>query len=345
MKKLWVMIALILCAAIAFAGCAAPQTTTEPSPSAVESSPSAVEPSPSAVESSSEVTDAGLKKIGLCHQDQSWEMYVIEEAAIREQCEKDGVQLLTANASSDATKQMQQIETMIQSGVDAIIVVTVDGTVLEDTVKRATDAGIIVISEFIPIEAASVNILVDEYQYGYTIGQLAGEYCAKNFSGETIEAALLRMHNYVPGIERGKGMSDAFLEFFPTGKIVNDQDSVDVASAMTATEAILAANPDCRVFMCDSDDTGAIGAYQTLLAKVKPEDYAKYCVIGADGTAQGIEYVKEGGMYRGTIDIMTPQIGIQAYNALKDIKAGKTVEKVQYITIKPIDYDTAIKEY
>ena len=337
MKKLFVILALVLCVSLVFGGC----TPSQPAQSSEAAAPSEA----ASASSDSASGDLGFKKIGLCHYDQAWEMYKIMEDAVKKLADADGIELLTANASGDATKQLQQIETMIQSGVDAIFCVTVDGAVVEDAVKKAEEKGITFISLFMTVESASVNISVDEYQYGYEIGKMAGEYCAKNFPGEKIEAAKLRMFNYKPGIARGQGMEDAFLEYFPTGAIVNDQDSMDVDSAMTATEAILAANPDCRVFLCDSDDTGAIGAYEVLKSKVKEADYAKYCVIGADGTDQGIKYVKEGGMYRGTIDIQTPLIGEQCYQIIKDIKAGKTVEKTQFISIKPVTYDVAIADY
>ena len=77
------------------------------------------------------------------------------------------------------------------------------------------------------------------------------------------------MHDYRPGVQRGQGMRDAFAKEFPTGKIVSDQNSVDVETAMKATEAILQANPNVRIFMTDSDDTGAIGAYEVLESQGK----------------------------------------------------------------------------
>ena len=110
---------------------------------------------------------------------------------------------------------------------------------------------------------------------------------------------------------------------------------------MSATEAILAANPDCRVFLCDSDDTGAIGAYQALMSSVDEADYDKYVVIGADGTAKGIELTAEGGMYRGTVDLQNDKLGEQAYNIVMDLAAGKDVETPQYLNVKPVDYEAA----
>ena len=283
----------------------------------------------------------GIKKIGFLHQDATWEMYQVQEAAVKALCDEKGIELVSANPSSDPAKQLEQFESLVNSGCDAIISVTVDGTVLESAVKSAVESGVIVLSEFVPVEGASCNIEVDEYGYGVAIGSLAGKYCAEHFEGERIECALLRMFDYEPGIERARGMRDSFLELFPTGVIVNEQDSVDVESAMSATEAILAANPDCRVFLCDSDDTGAIGAYQALMSYVDPADYDKYVVIGADGTDKGFELTAEGGMYRGTVDLQNEKLGQQAFQIIMDLSEGKEVETTQYLNVLPVDYEIA----
>lgn len=286
-----------------------------------------------------------LKKIGVIHQLQSWEMYVIMQNAIEKLAKEDGVEIVTADGNNDSGKQIQAIETMMNSGVQGIICITIDGQSLEPSVQKLKEKGIFFISLFTEVPSATVNIYVDEYKYGYDIGTIAGKWAQKNFPGEALEAALLRMHDYRPGIQRGQGMREAFAKEFPTGKIVSDQNTVDVETAMKATEAILQANPNVRIFMTDSDDTGAIGAYEVLKAKVKPEDYNKYAVVGADGTSQGLKYVKEGGMYRGDVDILPAQLGIDAYNYIKDLLSGKTVDPKQYVKFLPVDYETAKAKY
>jgi ribose transport system substrate-binding protein len=286
-----------------------------------------------------------LKKIGVIHQLQSWEMYVIMQNAIEKLAKEDGVEIVTADGNNDSGKQIQAIETMMNSGVQGIICVTIDGQSLDPYVQKLKEKGIVFISLFTEVPSATVNIYVDEYKYGYFIGTLAGKWAQKNFPGEALEAALLRMHDYRPGIQRGQGMREAFAKEFPTGKIVSDQNSVDVETAMKATEAILQSNPNVRIFMTDSDDTGAIGAYEVLKAKVKPADYNKYAVIGADGTSQGIKYVKEGGMYRGDVDVLPAQLGIDAYTYIKNLIAGKTVDAKQYVQFLPVDYETAKAKY
>jgi len=320
MKKLFTCLALVLAIVMIFSACSSGASPVAQS-------------------------DSGLKKIGVVHQFQSWEMYVIMQQAIEELAKQEGVEIITADGKEDAGKQIQAIETMMNSGVQGIICVTIDGEALEPSVKKVVDKDIVFVSLFTEVPSATVNIYVDEYAYGYSIGTLAGKWAQTNFPGERLEAALLRMHDYRPGIQRGQGMRDAFTKEFPTGEIVSDQHSVDVETAMKATEAILQANSDVKIFMTDSDDTGAIGAYEVLKAKVKPEDYDKYCVIGADGTSQGIKYVKEGGMYRGDVDILPYDLGIRGYNIIKDFVAGNEVEAKQYVDFLEVDYAIANEKY
>lgn len=286
-----------------------------------------------------------VKKLGFVHQTASWTMYQVMEKAVAEKCAADGVEFSSADPNDDANKQAQQIETMINSGFDAIIFVCIDGAVLQPAAKMAKEKGVTLIPLFTSVDGTPGQILVDEYQYGYDIGAMGAKYMAENFPGERVEVGLLRMHEYLPGIERGKGMVDALKDLFPTAVVVNDQPSYDVDTAMKATEAILAGNPDCRMFLTDSDDTGAIGAYQVLKAKVKPEDYAKYCVIGADGVPQAFEYIKEGGMYRGTVALLNAQIGLDAYALAVAIANGEVAETTKWVTFEKVDFEIAKAKY
>ncbi len=326
-KRLLSIVSLMIILAVILSACGGTAASSSPAPTGSEGGAKT------------------LKKVGIVHFSQSWEIYIKMEKAIREMAAKDGVEIITADGAGDTNKQISGIDAMLAANVDGVICVTGDSDALEPSVKKLQQNGIAYISLFMSVESSTVDILVNEYDYGYAIGTLAGKWAQANFPGENLQAALLRMHDYKPGIERGKGMQDAFTKEFPTGEVVNDQHSVDVESAMKATEAILQANPDTKIFMCDSDDTGAIGANEVLKAKVKAEEQSKYCVIGADGTGQALDIIKEGGMYRGTIDIMPDQIGIQAYGLIKEYVEGKTPEKTQYIAFKPVDTALAQAEY
>ncbi len=347
MKKLSVILAVVIVAALLLSACTpvdAPAQSEKPSEQA-SAEATAAEASTSTDQA---VAPGEFKKLGLVHNVQSWQMYQVMEKAIKEKCDAAGVELVVADANGDANKQLQLIETMMNSGVNGIIVVTIDGPTLEDVAKRCTQNGVALVSMYIELENATANMLVDEYKYGYEIGKMGAQYMADNFPDEELEVALLRIHDYLPGIERGRGMEDAVKEFYPTAKIVNDQNSIDVESAMKSTEAILAGNPNTRLFLADSDDTGAIGAYEVLKAKVKPEDQPKYCVIGADGVPQAFGYIKEGGMYRGTVALNNVEIGYTAFQICADALAGKPFEKVQYCDFEEVtiaNVDEYLKQY
>ncbi|MEA5003143.1 MAG: sugar ABC transporter substrate-binding protein [Christensenella sp.] len=352
MKKLSMVLAVILVAVFMLAACT-PVDKPEQSASAQATEQSTGEAAPASASAAADKSAAPLaagefKKLGLVHNMQSWQMYQVMEKAIKAQCDAAGVELVVADANGDANKQLQLIETMMNSGVNGIIVVTIDGPTLEDVAKRCTENGVALVSMYIELENATANMLVDEYKYGYAIGEMGAQYMAENFPGEEVEVALLRIHDYLPGIDRGRGMEDALKELFPTAKIVNDQNSVDVESAMKMTEAILAGNPNTRMFLADSDDTGAIGAYEVLKAKVKPEDQAKYCVIGADGVPQAFGYIKEDGMYRGTVALDNKEIGNTAFAIVADALAGKEFERVQYCSFEEVtkaNADEYLKQY
>jgi ribose transport system substrate-binding protein len=332
-KGSWLIqaILVIFILVIALSACTPKAAPTEaPQPAVTE------EPAPQA---------KPFKKLGVIHYLQSWEMYVIMQEAIDKLAKEQGVEVVYADGNVDAAKQISAAETMMNSGVDGIISVTVDGQAMEPTVQKLNEKGIPFVSLFVEVPSADVNVYVDEYKYGCAIGTLGGQWAQKNFPGQELEAALLRMHDYKPGVERGKGMRDCFAKEFPTGKIVSDQNSVDIETGMTATEAILQANPNVKIFLADSNDTGAIGAFEVLKAKVKPEDYDKYAVIGADGTSQGIKYLKEGGMFRGDVDVLPYQLGEDAFNMIKALLAGEMIEQKQFVKFSPVDYETAIEKY
>jgi len=319
MKKLVISVALLLVAAIFF-GCAqVPGTAPK--------------------------TEGGLKNVGVSNYLSSWEFNVDIQKGIQETADENGISVTFQDAAEDASKQVSQVKAFINSGVDGIITYTVDGVALSSTAKDAVAAGIPVVSMWQQCEGASANILVDEYQYGYTIGEMAGKWAQETFPGQEIEIALLRIQDYQWQEERGGGMRDALADTFPTGVIVTDQHCTSTEMGIKVTEAILQANPNVKIFLCDSDDTGAFGIYEALMAKVSSSDYDSYGIFAADGVEQAIALIKKGTMYRGTVDIQPKETGKLALKVLMDLVAGKPVEQDVFVSFKSVDYKTAVESY
>jgi ribose transport system substrate-binding protein len=333
MKKIvYITLSVILAGAMILAGCTAPVNTASPT--------ATVAPTATAAPSEAANTTT-IKTIGIDYYLSAWEFSIKQQAGLKNVADKYGIKLSEQDANSDASKQISQIEAFTTAGVDGIICVTVDGEALNPAVKKAVDKGIPFVSLYVPCADATLNMMVDEYELGKIIGGMAADWAQKNFAGKEVEIALLRMHDYKPGVERGRGMQEMLAKNFPTGKIVADVNTIDLETAMKATEAILQAHPNVKIFVCDSDDTGALGAYQVLKAKVKPEDYSQYGVFGCDGMNQAIAYMKEGGMYRGTIDVLPGKNCEIAMQFLVDLAAGKEVNKNITMELIPVDQEKA----
>jgi ribose transport system substrate-binding protein len=286
-----------------------------------------------------------LEKVGYSPYLASHLFWIEIENGIKEVGAAKGFTVSVQDPNLDAAKQQQQIEAFINSDIQGIICATIDAASLNPTIKKAVEKGIGFISVTVPADDATANVLISEYEYGLAIGTLAGQWAQKNYPGEKIEAAMLRAQDYLPGIERAKGMKEAFLKEFPTGEVVVDQHSNSIELALEATAVVLQAHPDVKIFLCDSDDTGAIGAYEALKERIDEADWPKYGVFGADAVEQAIKYVKEGGMYRGTVDLKPKQIGVESAQLLLDWAAGKKIEGISYSNFRMVDYETAMKDY
>ena len=66
------------------------------------------------------------------------------EALAKSDRYKDRVEYETQVAGEDAQKQVQQIKAMVMAGADAIIVYPVDATALEQALKAAAEANVVV---------------------------------------------------------------------------------------------------------------------------------------------------------------------------------------------------------
>ena len=77
--------------------------------------------------------------------DHGW-LGAINSAAIAEAEKYDDVELVVAEGTNDANLQISQVETFINDGVDAIVLLPTDGAALTEVAIKAMEAGIPVIN-------------------------------------------------------------------------------------------------------------------------------------------------------------------------------------------------------
>src|SRR4051812_17296971 len=104
--------------------------------------------------------------------DHGW-MAQITAAARAEAEGYDDVELVVAEGTNDVSAQISQVETFINDGVDAIVLLPFDGAAMTPIALEAMAAGIPVINvdrEFSDPDAARVTILGDNYGMGVSAG-------------------------------------------------------------------------------------------------------------------------------------------------------------------------------
>ena len=97
----------------------------------------------------------------------------ISQAAQAEAERYGDVELSVAEGTNDVSTQISQVETFINEGVDAIVLLPFDGAALTPVALRAMEAGIPVINvdrEFNSPFAARATVLGDNYGMGVSAG-------------------------------------------------------------------------------------------------------------------------------------------------------------------------------
>jgi putative multiple sugar transport system substrate-binding protein len=85
-------------------------------------------------------------KIGVSMPTQTSERWIADGKSVKEGLEKAGYEVELQYANDDIPTQLQQIDQMISSGVNALIIAAIDGTALSGQLQNAADADIPVIA-------------------------------------------------------------------------------------------------------------------------------------------------------------------------------------------------------
>ena len=199
------------------------------------------------------------------------------------------VELRIAEGTNDAALQISQVETFVNDGVDAIVLLPTDGAALTEAAIAAMNAGIPVINvdrEFSSDDAARVTILGDNYGMGVS----AGEYICGKLGGksDSIVAEIAGIDSLPLTQDRSRGFSDALAE---CGLKVNARVAADftVAGGQAVTSQLLAANPKIDAIWNHDDDQG-IG----VLAAIDEADRDEFFMVGGAGSLNAMNSIKAG---------------------------------------------------
>jgi ribose transport system substrate-binding protein len=167
----------------------------------------------------------------------------------------DAVQVTAVSADYDLAKQFSQIDNFIASGVDMIVVNAADPAAIEPAIRRAQEAGIVVVAVDVSAAGADATVQTDNI----AAGQKACEYIADKLGGEG-NVAIMNGPPVSAVIDRVTGCKEVLAKS-PGITIVSDSQNGKGSreGGLEVMIGLLTANPDLdSVFTIN--DPQAIGA-------------------------------------------------------------------------------------
>jgi ribose transport system substrate-binding protein len=270
-------------------------------------------------------------KIGVSFQELDNPYFAVMKEALDDATRSIGAELYVTDARHDVTKQINDVEDLVQKGVDILLINPTDSVGIESAVRSANKAGVVVVAV-----DAQANGPIDSFvgSKNYDAGRLAGEALVKSLDGRG-SVAILDGIPVVPILERVRGFKDAIAKH-PGIKIVDTQNGKQERStALSVTENMIQSHPDLNGLF-SVNDGGALGALAAIDASGK-----KIALVSVDGLAEVVAAVAKGGTVKATVaQFPRDQVRIALGIALAK-KWGANVPKEVPIDVKLLTAENA----
>jgi len=236
---------------------------------------------------------------------------------------------------TDTAAQIQIVEQMIVSKVDAIVLAPADSKALVPVVKKAVDAGIIVVnidnkldSDVLKSKDLNVPFVGPDNRKG---ARLVGDYLAKRLKSGDPVAIVEGVSTTTNAQQRTAGFKDAMQAV--GAKIVSTQSGeweIDKGNAVAA--AMLNEYPDIKALLCGNDNM-AIGAVSAVRAAGKQ---GKVYVVGYDNIGAIKPMLKDGRVLATADQYAAKQAVFGIDTALKALKEHKKQSELSGIVETPV---------
>lgn len=273
--------------------------------------------------------------IGASYMTMNNEFYKIMSEEISARVEAEGDRMMMRDPALDADRQVEQIQEMLDMGIDVLVVTPVEWEGLTSVLKDAKEQGVIVVvldTNVWEEELADCTITSDNYN----AGKIVGEYFLKQCD----EAKLIIMTH-----EKTKSGQDRVAGFLDT---VEKQAGVEVVKKIDCEGQLEIAMPKLQeaidtglVFdnvFCLNDLAG-VGVVAALDKNNMLEDVGVY---GVDASPDSKALIKEGMMQASAAQFPT-EIGKKAADAIYDLLNGREVEKKVLVPVELINRDNVEK--
>ena len=245
----------------------------------------------------------------------------------------EGVELRFASAYDNSERQSQQIDSLVESGIDLLIVAPNQLSSVSPAIDRAYDKGIpvIVFERKTDSQKYTAFVSADNYEMGHQMG----EYVVSRLNGKGKVMEILGLKGSSPADERHDGFTDALKD-----------SGVEVVATIqgdwtepTAYEAVKAYKGDLQGIdlVFGHNDRSAMGARKAF--SERGVQLPLFCGIdGLPGENGGIRQVQDSLLEASYI---YPTRGDQLLQIALDILEGKPYEKETMLTSALVTHENA----
>lgn len=292
-------------------------------------------------ESGEKETDGGDKiRVGFSQMDNNGAWRVVETEDMKAVAEERGYELVYADAQSQTSKQLSDIEDLVAQGVDYLVIAPKETTGLERGLEAAKEAGIPVIlidrsHEGVPGEDYVTYIASDFVYQGYECGQALAEA----LGGEGKIVVIEGQPGGSDAIERQEGFDQAMEEYPDMEIIASQPGEYSRSKAQSVMESYLQTYGDEIDGVYSHDDEMAQGAITAIEAYgLKAGEDIK--IVGIDGQKSAIQAIIDGKMT--AVVTCSPRFGTIVFDTIERIMAGEEIE--EYIQLEDYVIDSSNAE-
>lgn len=214
-----------------------------------------------------------------------------QAAGVKKAGEDMGFEAVTqAPSTADSVEeQVKLMEDMIQQEMDVIIVHCADSNGIMPGVRKAQEAGILVLTIGTPAsEDTFLRTGVDYYETGYTIAKEVAE----KLGGKGNIIVLEGPPGAANAIERLNGIRDALKEYPDIEIVASQTANFKRTEGMSVTENLIQKYTDIQALIGCNDES-ALGGMQAL----KAANMSNVLIAGFDGSVDATSAVASGDMF------------------------------------------------
>jgi inositol transport system substrate-binding protein len=245
----------------------------------------------------------------------------------------DDVEILMTDAKDDPAVQLNQVETLLTKGVDAILIVPVDISALTPVFQKCKEDGVkLVIANRMPAEEFHDQFDVYTGSESIQAGILQAEWVAEAMQPEGGKVGIIMGPlGQEAARMRTEGNKQVFAKYDNIEIVMDAEGKWDRSKGMSIAENWIQSGADLDAILCNNDEM-AIG---TLLAaegaNLADEDII---IAGVDATPDALEYLGKG------LDVTVFQnMNAQGFNGAKaayDLVTGTSVPKWDWIPFETV---------